>query len=204
MSLLDEIGEFQGDTLYVAGHPLKDGEEESLPAKTVIRVSRVSFKDASAKVPHATFRVDGEILASEADAHSGQLGFTATVQLNFNYPESDLPKMRQMLAIMSVSAGIRKSFQEAMASFPKAVRAPGMSDAAFKAEKDRCAKVAKDFTLELVGEGQPLTGALVTVVATTALTKKARKPFTKQAIALPTEADLVKAGLIPAGTSVAA
>jgi hypothetical protein len=167
MSLLDMIGSADGTP---SSNYLKDG-------RTVVKVSRATFREPSAKLPKASFRIDGEILKSTNPKHQAQAGQTGTMNLGFKYPNDDLARMRRALSNAGTSKGLGAGTDGQMPE----------SEAANRAS-------------ELTGEAQPLVGAIVTIVATEIIKKPARDKdpkdlkdtdfFTIYEVELPTEKDL--------------
>ena len=157
-SLLDMIGSADGTP---ASNYLKGG-------RTVIKASRVSWREPSAKLPRASFRVDGEILKSSNEKHAGEIGQSGTMNLGFKYPNDDLARMRRALSALGTSKGVGHGAEGAC----------GEAEAAERAG-------------EFTGEGQPLVGAIVTVVAQEDPQKgDPNKTFTKYEVVLPTAKDL--------------
>lgn len=152
-SLLDLIGTAEGSP---SANYIKGG-------RTVVKISRVNFREPSAKLPKASFRIDGEILKSTNPIHQEQVGMTGSCNLSFRYSEQDLAKMRRMLKASITSKEGRPATEE---------------EAAKRAA-------------ELCGEKQPLVGALVTVVALeTPQRGDPTKTFTKYEVETPTANDL--------------
>lgn len=131
--------------------------------RTVGKVRRVTYREPSASIPKPSFRVDVEILKSTIDKHAAQVGFTATVNLGFRFPEPDLARMRRMLAAMATSAEGEVVSEATAASRVK----------------------------EFIGDAQPLTGAVITIVSLSEPQKGDKnKTFTKFEIEVPSDADL--------------
>lgn len=132
--------------------------------RTVGRVTRVVFRDADHDLGPG-FRVDVEVLKSTAP--DTNVGDVATANVGFRFKPEGLANMRRMLAAMASSAGIG-------------------------ADKDgRCTEgEAADRVREFVGEAQPLTGAIVTIVGTTKTNREKGTPYTLYEAYVPTEKDL--------------
>lgn len=157
-SLLDMIATADGTP---SANYLKGG-------RTVVKASRVTWREPTAKIPRASFRIDGEILKSTNEKHQSQLGQTGTMNLGFRYPNDDLARMRRALSALGTSAG-------------KGRGADGLCGEGEAAER------ATEFT----GEAQPLVGAIVTIVAQEDPQKgDPNKTFTKYEVVLPTAKDL--------------
>lgn len=157
-SLLDMIGTADGTP---SSNYLKGG-------RTVIKASRVSWREPTAKIPRASFRIDGEILKSSAEKHATEIGQTGTMNLNFKFPNDDLARMRRALSALGTSIGVGN----------------GPDGACSEAE---AAERAAEFTMD----SQPLVGSIVTVVAQEDPQKgDPSKTFTKYEVVLPTAKDL--------------
>jgi hypothetical protein len=153
-SLLDLIGSAEGTP---SANYLKGG-------RTVLKVSRLSFREPTPKLPRPSFRLDGEILKSTNPIHQGQAGSTGTVNLSFRFADQDLAKMRRALRACIASKEGRDDVTE--------------SEAAERA-------------VQVVGEKQPLTGAVIVIDALEAPQKgDASKTFTRYEVVVPTERDL--------------
>lgn len=131
--------------------------------RTLGRIRAASFRDATAKLPKSAFRLDIEIVASTNAKHAEETGQTGTMNLGFKYPEQDLACMRRALAAaLSSKEGRQVTEKEA-------------------AEKAK----------ELVGETQPLVGALVVIEAVEKPKKKnPSEKFTQYEVFVPSESDL--------------
>jgi hypothetical protein len=152
-SLLDMIGSAEGQP---SANYLKGG-------RTVLKISRVSFRDPTPKLPRASFRIDGEILKSTNAKHQEQAGMSGTMNLNFKFADQDLAKTRRAL-------------RAALAS---------------KEGREVTEAEAAEQSKTLCGEKQPLVGAVVTVVAVEDPQKgDPTKTFTKYEVEVPTERDL--------------
>lgn len=159
MSLLDGIGTAKGTP---AANYLQGG-------RTVLKVSRVLFREADADLNRNSFRLDGEILKSTNSTHQEQVGMSGTVNFNFRFPQQDLAKMRRALAAAGTAAGLGSGPDGRMLE----------------------AEINKAKADELCGQNQPLVGAIVTAVAVVKPQKAAAdKVFTHYEIEVPTEADL--------------
>lgn len=167
MGLLDMIGEADGTP---SANYLKGGRH-------VVKISRATFREPSAKIPRASFRVDGEILKSTNPKHQAQVGQTGTMNLGFKFPNDDLARMRRALAAAGTSQGIGTGEDSVM----------GEAEAAKRAT-------------ELTGDKQPLVGAIVVIEADEKPKKAAREKdpatlksddfFTTYEVSLPTDKDL--------------
>lgn len=134
----------------------------------VVKISRVTWREPTAKVPRSAFRIDGEILKSTSAKHANEIGQTGTMNLNFKFPNDDLARMRRALSAAGSSACIGSGEDGDMT-------------------EDEAAKRA----LELTAEDQPLVGAIVTIVANESPQKgDPSKSFTKYEVVVPTESDL--------------
>src|SRR3990167_7580737 len=102
MSLLDMIGDAEGQP---AANYLRCG-------RTVLKISRLSWRDPTAKKPTAAFRIDGEILKSSNPTHKEQTGMQGTMNLNFKFAEQDLAKMRRALTSALTTAEGRKVLEK--------------------------------------------------------------------------------------------
>lgn len=154
MSLLDNIVDAKGapSANYLKG-----------TGRTVGRIRRVSWREPTAE-KRANFRVDVEILKSSVPQHAAEVGTTATMSLNFRYPDEDLARMRRALAAAETSA---------------------TGDAVLESTINK-AKADK-----LCGPTQPLVGAVVTIATITKpQVKNPTNEFTKYELEVPSEADL--------------
>lgn len=134
----------------------------------VVKASRVSWREPTAKIPRASFRIDGEILKSSNDKHAGEIGQSGTMNLNFKYPNDDLARMRRGLSALGTSIGVGRGPDGACSEEEAATRAT-----------------------EFTAESQPLVGSIVTVVAQEDPQKgDPSKTFTKYEVVLPTAKDL--------------
>lgn len=158
MGLLDHLANAEGTP---AANYLQGG-------RTVLKLSRASFREATAKLPRNSFRIDGEILKSTSPTHKEQIGQQATMNLNFKFADQDLAKMRRALAAAATSKGIGT------------------------AEDGRCTEAeAATRANEFVGQDQPLVGAIVTVNAVEKPQKNTPgKAFTHYEVEVPSASDL--------------
>ena len=171
MGLLDTLATAQGvaSANYLRAIPQDDDfiPDTDAKARTVIKISRVTFREPNEEKTTYAFRVDGEILGSTNPRHQAEVGFTGTMNLGFRYAKEDLAKMRRALSAAGTSLGIGKG-------------ADGKMTEAEAAER----------RLELLGEAQPLVGAIVTVVTSV---KKGKK-FTHYEVEVPSASDLALLG----------
>jgi L-alanine-DL-glutamate epimerase-like enolase superfamily enzyme len=157
-SLLDMIGSADGTP---AANYLKGGRH-------VVKASRVTWREPTAKIPRASFRIDGEILKSSNEKHASQVGQTGTMNLGFKYPNDDLARMRRALSALGTSIGVGHGAEGSCSESEAAERAT-----------------------EFTSEKQPLVGAIVVVVAQEDPQKgDPNKTFTKYEVVLPTAKDL--------------
>ncbi len=162
-SLLDMIADADGTP---SANYLKGG-------RTTLKVSRLTFREPTAKIPRASFRIDGEILSSTNEKHQAQIGQAGTMNLSFKFPNDDLARMRRALAAIATSKGA------------------GAGEEGLCLEGEAAARAA-----EFCGPKQPLTGAVVTVVAQEDPQRgDPNKTFTKYEAVVPTEKDLEGAAL---------
>lgn len=132
--------------------------------RTVGRVTRIVFRDAEHDLGPG-FRVDLEVLKSSAE--DAPIGAVVTANVGFRYKPEGLSNMRRMLAAIASSAGVGGE------------------------KEGRCTEgEAADRAKEFVGEAQPLTGAIVTIVGTTKTNKEKGTPYTLYEAYVPTEKDL--------------
>lgn len=160
------------------------GEADGTPSanylkggRHVVKIARATFREPSAKIPRASFRIDGEILKSTNPKHAAQVGQTGTMNLGFKFPNDDLARMRRALSAGGTSQGIGTGEDSVM----------GEAEAAKRA-------------LELTGDKQPLVGAIIVIEADEKLKKPARDKdpatlksddyFTTYEVSLPTDKDL--------------
>ena len=157
MSLLDGIENVQaGD----AANYLKEG-------RTILKITRVSWREATPTVPKASFRIDGQILKTSSAAHANQIGCSGTMNLSFRYPEGptgDKAKMKKAIMAAGTVAGV------------------GTGEGGDVLDKE----VNRAFVEKMTGVDQPLVGAVVAVNGTT----KDGKPFTHYSVEMPTDQDL--------------
>ena len=154
MSLFDMIAEAEGTPAanYLGG------------GRTLIKISRVSRREPTAKLPKASFRIDGEILQSTNPTHADQIGMQGTMNLNFKFAEQDLAKMRRALTAALGAAEGRQAREE---------------------------EITISKSAELCGPTQPLLGAVVAVVATEKPQKGNKdKVFTHYEVEMPNEKEI--------------
>lgn len=158
MGLLDHLATADGTP---AANYLQGG-------RTLLKISRINFREATAKLPRNAFRIDGEIVKSTNPKHKEQLGQQGTMNLNFKFPDQDLAKMRRALAAAATSKGLGKGEDGLCTEAEAATRAN-----------------------ELIGQDQPLVGAYVVINAVEKEQKSNKeKVFTHYEVEVPTEADV--------------
>lgn len=153
MGLLDEIGSAQGGPVH---NYLKGG-------RTVLKVTSVTFREATAKIPKPSFKIVGVILGSSNPKHAAEKGMSGTMNLGFKFAEQDLACARRCLRALLASK-------------------EGRSDVTEK----EAAEKAKD----LVGETQPLVGTVITIEAIEKPKKNSEGTFTQYEARVPDEEDL--------------
>jgi len=179
MSLIDSVMGANGDANYAYG---KAGRH-------LIRVSRITLREANAQMLKPGFSVDGELLHSNRadfapDVESGNKR-GAVVRFNdpFKYPEQTLARVRRTVRAAK-EAKMGEPVSEATLGL---VKAEGEDDTAFAAR-------IKAELKQLLGPDQPLAGAILTIVATEGKNKTTGTPYTLFEPQVPTEEDLTNAG----------
>jgi hypothetical protein len=132
--------------------------------RTVGRVVRIAFRDADHDLGPG-FRVDVEVLKS--DAEGAEVGSVVTANVGFKYKQEALANMRRILAAIATSKGVGSG------------------------PEGRCNEgEAADRAKEFVGQEQPLTDAIVTMVGTTKINKEKGTPYTLYEAFVPNARDL--------------
>lgn len=181
MSLLDAVMTASGDANFAYGRA----------GRHVCRLSRITLREPSQQMLKPGFSIDVELL------HSDRLDFSQEVEggnkrgsiVRFNdpfrYPESALARVRRTLRVAKASK-TGSSIDEATLGV---ARAESDDDKAF------AQKISAEVK-RLLGSEQPLSGAVITVVATEGKNKQTGAPYTIFEPVFPTEDDLKHAGLI--------
>jgi hypothetical protein len=175
MSLLDEAATAEGGRPnYLNG-----------TGRTLGRISRIEFREATARVPSNAFKVFVEILKSTAPAHVGHKGRQGLANLGFKIVDQDLKTMRECLRTAS-----RIKFGEDN-PLEKALKAVADANAAGDAAAAKTAAAAVKAEMErLCGPDQPIVGTPITVVSTEKDKKKSVGKYTIYDFEIPTDGDL--------------